>query len=242
MLGLLKSKAMYYWKPFNRRKLVRLYRPFIHKNDLCFDIGAHIGNRMDAWLQLGAKVVALEPQPSCLHYLQRRFGNHPDVTLLPLAAGATPGIHPLKISNQHPTVTTLAGAHWQRKVTNINHRIVWDEELEVTTTTLDQLIGQYGQPAFCKIDVEGYEAEVLAGLSQPIPALSFEFFSTTPLLTRQCIDRLEQLGPHRYNWSPGESLQMALPEWSGANTLLNDIANFKPGHFSGDIYAVLVRP
>ncbi|MFK7772103.1 MAG: FkbM family methyltransferase [Saprospiraceae bacterium] len=41
-------------------------------------------------------------------------------------------------------------------------------------TTLDQIIEQEGVPAFIKIDVEGYELEVIQGLNARIPLLSFE--------------------------------------------------------------------
>lgn len=239
LFGLLKSKAMYYWKPFNRRRLRRFYSQFINPDDLCFDIGAHIGNRLDAWLVLDAQVLAVEPQPTCLDYLHRHFGKHPKVTILNHAVGAQTGTLPLKISNQHPTVTTLAQADWQEKVKAINNRIVWDETIDVQISTLDHLIDQYGMPAFCKIDVEGYEAEVLAGLTRPIPTLSFEFFSFTPLITQQCIDRLEVLGAYTYNWSLGESQKLALPNWSTAKALQEHIQQYKTGHFSGDIYARL---
>ena len=145
-IGLFKSKLMYYWKPFNRRRLSKFYGTFINEGDLCFDLGAHIGNRTDAWLNIGAKIIAVEPQPSCLEYLHQRFGDSPNVVILNKAVGAETGTLPLKISNQHPTVTTLANQSWQKKVNAINQRIVWDEEINVVVVTLDQLIEEHGLP------------------------------------------------------------------------------------------------
>jgi methyltransferase, FkbM family len=241
MYGLLKSKAIYYWKPFNRKRLSNFYKSFIQSGDLCFDVGAHIGNRMDAWLNLGAQVIAIEPQPACVNYLEKRFGNHPNAKILHQALGEHPGKLPLKISNQHPTVSTFADSSWQEKVNAINDKIIWDEEIEVEMLTLDLLIEQYGIPAFCKIDVEGFEASVLAGLSQALPILSFEFFSFTPKITQDCLNQMERLGNYEYNWSPGESQRMAMEEWGEAKKLLSNIQAYKRSNFTGDIYARLIN-
>ena len=72
-LGILRSRIMYYAKPRNRQRLMRFYAPFVPAGSLCFDIGAHLGNRSDAWLRLGAKVVAIEPQPACIRFLKKHF-------------------------------------------------------------------------------------------------------------------------------------------------------------------------
>ena len=52
----------------------RFYRPFVPAGGLAFDIGAHTGNRLHAFLALGARVVAVEPQPELVARLERRFG------------------------------------------------------------------------------------------------------------------------------------------------------------------------
>jgi hypothetical protein len=51
----------------------------------------------------------------------------------------------------------------------------WDRTVDIRVSTFDDLIGKYGEPAFCKIDVEGYEAEVVRGLSKPLRTLSFGY-------------------------------------------------------------------
>ena len=40
-----------------------LYARFLRAGDLAFDIGAHVGDRISSFRRLGARVVALEPQP-----------------------------------------------------------------------------------------------------------------------------------------------------------------------------------
>ena len=74
-VGLVISLAMYYWQPGKLKQLRRFFRTYLPPNALCFDLGAHLGNRTKVWRQLGATVVAIEPQASCLQYLERRFGD-----------------------------------------------------------------------------------------------------------------------------------------------------------------------
>ncbi len=77
--GFLKSWLIYYGKPFGAFRLKKFYRAFIKPGMLCFDIGPHLGNRTSVWLQLGARVVAAEPQPVCIQYLQKKFGKNNNV-------------------------------------------------------------------------------------------------------------------------------------------------------------------
>ncbi|MEM7656721.1 MAG: FkbM family methyltransferase [Bacteroidota bacterium] len=237
-LGLLRSRLMYYGKPFNRRRLMRFYRDFVEPGDLCFDVGAHLGNRTDAWLRLGAKVVAVDPQPVCIEYLLKHFGDHPNFTLEQKAIGEVPGQMKLHISEKTPTITTLAGQDWQQAIQDkTSYKVSWDQSIPVEVITLDQLIKTYGIPAFCKIDVEDFEIQALRGLSQPIPALSFEYFSPTIDRAIACIQQMETLGQYEYNWSFGESQQMESERWLTVGDILNVFSSYTSDHRSGDVYA-----
>lgn len=55
-----------------RRQL--FYGAFVKKNDLCFDVGANMGNRITPMLNIGAKIIAIEPQEECCKYLRLKFG------------------------------------------------------------------------------------------------------------------------------------------------------------------------
>ncbi|RMG66649.1 MAG: FkbM family methyltransferase [Bacteroidetes bacterium] len=239
-LGILRSQLIYYGKPFNRRRLMRFYRDFVQPGDLCFDVGAHLGNRTDAWLRLGARVLAVDPQPACMAYLKRRFGRHPQVTLVEAAISDQPGEQNLQVSQLTPTITTLAGQEWQQAIQEkSSFRVSWDYEVRVPVYTLDQLIAQHGLPAFCKIDVEDLELPVLQGLSQPLPALSFEYFSPTIDRAIQCIEQLETLGNYTYNWSFGESQRMQRETWLPAAEMIRIFQAYTPDDRSGDVYARL---
>ncbi|MDX1410251.1 MAG: FkbM family methyltransferase, partial [Saprospiraceae bacterium] len=165
----------------------------------------------------------------------------PAVQIVPCAVAATSEPVTLHMSSRYPTITTAAGPDWQSTVRQaVSYPIEWDETIEVCSVTLDQLIAEHGIPGFCKIDVEGLEAEVFRGLTHPLPALSFEFFRETESVTRACVHRLEELGQYRYNWSKGETQRLELDLWLSAPALMRVLGQLPAAHLSGDIYAVLV--
>lgn len=240
-LGLLRSVLMYHGIPFRRRRLTRFYAQFIGPGDLCFDIGAHVGSRLRAWMPLGARIIAVEPQPECMRLLRRWFDRQPSITLVEQAVGAAPGIAELWISPRTPTVASLSPA-WIAAVQNHRgfERVRWEYTVSVPVTTLDRLIAAHGLPAFCKIDVEGHELDVLKGLTQPIRALSFEYLPIYLDATRSCVAMLAALGRYEFNISVGESHRLQAKVWLSADQCLNRLdALVRSGSGSGDIYARL---
>ena len=225
---------------FQARRMARCYRQFIQPGDLCFDIGAHLGSRIRAWSCIGARIVAVEPQPHLMRLLRLWFGDDPNVTLIEQALGAAPGEQTMLVSRRTPTVTTLSRS-WiatvQRAPGWVGTR--WETSISVPVTTLDTLIARYGEPAFCKIDVEGYELEVLKGLSRPLRCLSFEYIPAAGDFALACIERLRDLGAYEFNSSPGDSLQLRSPDWVDEATLTAWLRALPADATAGDVYARL---
>jgi len=220
-----------------------MYSQWVRPGDLVFDIGAHLGDRTIAFAGLGARVVALEPQPVLFRWLSRIAGGRDSVELLELAAGESPQTATLAISRATPSVSTLSGS-WRRKISRDNpgfRSVNWDETVEVAVTTLDELIDQFGQPVFCKIDVEGYEDRVLAGLSRPLDTVSVEFVAGALDVAISAVDRLVQLGDYRFNAIPGEKRTLLWSQWREADEIRNWFADGADGLNSGDLYARLGR-
>lgn len=222
--------------------MARLYRQFLGAGDLAFDIGAHVGSRVRAWRRLGVRVVAVEPQPDCVRVLRLFYGRDPAVTIVADAVGAAPGRARLAISTTSPTVSTMS-TEWIDTVRNDHRwsRVRWDESVDVRVVTLDELIAVHGEPAFCKIDVEGFEVAVLAGLSRPIRALSFEYLPPAHDAALAALELIEKLGPYEYNYSPVETMRFASGRWLDRSELTEVLKHHRPLGRSGDVYARIAR-
>ena len=242
LVGLLRSLAVYHAIPLRQRRLRALYGQFVSANDLVFDLGAHAGNHTRALAAIGCHVVALEPQPDFARLLRTLFARVPRVEIIESAVAEAEGKATLSVSDRTPTMTTLAVA-WRdaRAQQPLFSGVQWDRPISVETTTLDALIRRFGVPAFVKIDVEGAEPSVLAGLSHPLPALSFEYLPDAFDYTRTCVSRLAELGHYRYNWSRGETFRLAGARWMNAVELFAALDTVDARRRSGDIYVRLDR-
>lgn len=240
--GITRSLLMYHGVPGRHRRMVRFYGEFVGPGDVGFDVGAHVGSRVRAWRKLGARVVAIEPQPDLVRVLRLFFGRDSGVTLVPDAVGARSGWARLEVSSATPTVSSMS-PDWITSVVADRRfaRVRWDRSVDVAVTTLDALIVEHGEPAFCKIDVEGFEAEVLVGLTRPLRALSFEYLPAAheaALAVLDCVERLGE-GRYRYNYSPVETLRWAGDRWLDAAELVALLDRVRPAGRSGDVYARL---
>jgi FkbM family methyltransferase len=236
--GVIRSLGVYYRDRDRAEAMDRLYGQFIRPGDLAFDIGAHVGDRIAAFRRLGARVVAVEPQPALVRTLKMLYGMRSGVTIEAKAIGGSTGMIEMKINVANPTVSTASDAFvdaardaagWQGQV--------WDGAIQVPMTTLDALIAAHGEPAFIKIDVEGFEAEALAGLTRRVRALSFEFTTIQREVAHACIERCVTLGYTRFNAAVGESQQLG--EWRSAKDLVAWLDALPHAANSGDVYARL---
>lgn len=208
---------------------------------LVFDIGAHQGIKTDQYLKKGAHVICFEPQPQLATALRRKYSGDSRVVVVECALGEQEEKKPMFICSSATAISTLSN-QWK---TGRFSRETWDKTIKVTVSTLDQMIQKYGLPEFCKIDVEGYELNVLKGLSHPIKYLSFEFTQEFFANTKLCIEHLVSLGYTKFNYAIAEKEQFACPQWKHARDLIQVIENsfdttIEPNSLTGlwgDIYA-----
>lgn len=219
------------------------YSQFVGPGDVCFDVGANVGNRTKVFLRLGATVVAVEPQVECARILEQAFGGNSQFQLVEKALGERSGEAEMMIS-QVDTVSSLS-TDWIQAVKTSGRfaDISWDDKRVVNMTTLDELIQESGSPVFIKIDVEGYEYQVVKGLSQAVRVLSVEFTPEVMESTVQCIEHLSSLGEIHLNYSLGESMELCLDEWIEPDQMLDILAGQRDDHvLFGDVYVRFDAP
>lgn len=212
------------------------YSQFVKDGDLYFDVGANVGNRVAPMLRVGAKVIAVEPQKFCVKRLRSLFGNK--IVIEYTGLGAQEEIRDFYVSNQ--SVLSTFSTEQIEKTKDGRFKTSRWKPTTMRITTMDALIRKYGVPAFVKVDVEGFEFEVLKGLSTPVQMISLEY--TVPEMSNvlsDCINRLHHISDkYVYNYSVGESMKFALNEWIDYDTVIDYIQKetfIKTGF--GDIYA-----
>ena len=217
---------------FNKKKTHDVTK-LLNSGDLFFDIGAHLGDKSKQFLDKNLKAIMVEPLPQCVDQLKLKFKEKTNIEILQKAVGKTTGNMTLEINTKMPTTSTMA-KHWKSgRFSNEK----WDQKITVEMTTLDHLIKIYGEPNYIKIDVEGFELDVLWGISKKVGIISFEFTSEFLDQSINCLNHLEKIGYKKYNFSIGERRKF-FSEWSNIDDLMRQLKSEiqKDKLLWGDIY------
>jgi FkbM family methyltransferase len=236
---------LFSWLPSQRaltKRCISLYRSMLEPNQLCFDIGANLGNRVSPLLQVGAKVVALEPNEECVQTLTLRFPKalrSGQLSLIQKGVYQTEGTKSLFISADRDHVYSSMNPEHMEKYNSERQTTGYLAPCTVQVTTLDQLISEYGIPQFCKIDVEGSELAILKGLHAPISYLCFEYHTDMADEAIACIQQLSEIAPYRFNVSKQERMRLLIDRWLPLDEMIAWIHRNFPLEIRdfGDIYA-----
>ena len=227
----------------DRAKVLNFVREFVEPNALVFDVGAHVGNKSALYLSLGARVVCIEPQPSCVAELHKRYDSNQSVSIEAVGLAEKEGFLDMQICSASTTLSTFS-PEWSSRSRHRQRGSRWDRMITVQIKTLDQMVEKYGIPDFCKIDVENFELEVFKGLSRLIPCLSFEFHTETFHNAIACLDYLEKLGYDKFNCAAGEYPEFILDKWVSKQVFIQKLEDYKVIYLKkendplwGDIYA-----
>lgn len=227
IIGINNIKIIKSWFPSSKdinqlEKRRIFYSQFLKKGSLFFDIGANYGNRIEPLINLGIKIIAVEPQKECVRYLKKKYGKK--IVVLQNGLGDTNETKIMHISTNANILSSFS-EDWidSTRQSGRFKNIKWNEKREIQMTTLDNLINVYGTPDFIKIDVEGYEFEVLKGLTKPVKILSIEY--TVPERKNALIECLSYLNNLcnkniKFNYCIGENTEFFLPNWVAFDKIL----------------------
>jgi len=236
------SKARLLWVVYNRlhifrrRRELKFFSQFVKRGETCFDIGACFGEMSKIFLNLGAKkVVCVEPSNECLRQLYKSFKNNTHIIIVPKGAAEKNGQLKLYTNKDEPAIATMNNK-WRREF-RFSNNFKWTKSYKVPVTTLDLLIRKYGLPTFCKIDVEGFEKQVLKGLRQPIKYISFEFHKELLDDAYENMKYLSMLGNVKFNCVLCDEWNLKFSKWINADMLYKKLSSIDDQYLCGDIYA-----
>ena len=197
----------------NKKNEFLFLQQFYKSGELVFDVGANNGSKALLLAKGGAHIICFEPQPECIATLQANFFQHPNVIIVQKGIADTPGTLKLSICSEASTISTFSEEWKKGRFADYT----WDSTIDVEVITLEDAIKEYGTPVYIKIDVEGFEMEVLKGLKTSVPFVSFEFTVENTNRTQQCLEHLQSIGYRWFNVTIGESAYLSFDTWISAD-------------------------
>lgn len=216
----------------------KIFNEIIKIGDLVFDVGLNTGDKSNEFLNLGAKVVGFEPQIQCYNYAMNRLGDNGNFSAENIALDKSVGVGKIFISNAH-TISSMSQEFITESSKERFSEYRWDEGIDINTDTLDNMISKYGTPKFIKIDVEGYEINVLGGLSKPIEYISIEFTPEICSKTLDCIEYVNNLNENKtlYNYRYRNDVEFKYNNWITREEMEDYLKSITDYKFEfGDVY------
>jgi FkbM family methyltransferase len=223
-------------RAIQQSRLMRaFYFSLVPKGALVFDIGANVGTMTTIFASLGAQVVAIEPNSDCARHIELATSRDV-VEVLQAAVGERNGLAELEISDRKDKMSSLS-REWREAVSKGNRDYVgmWNRKVTVPMITLDSLVQRYKLPFYIKIDVEGYEEQVLKALSRCPPLLSFEFNRMFLEPALRVLDNSIFDGAS-FNYTLVDPIRFELQNWVEREELKESIRNLKNTSGLGDVF------
>jgi len=211
----------------------QFFSQFLEPGELVFEAGACRGKRTSIFAELGAEVVAIEPNSMNMQVLRQRFGATPNVELVQKALGSSLGSVELMQCDQKYTLHSYS-ADWIDAVQSSGRfgRFTWAKAEPVEMVTLDWLIDRYGVPVLICLDVEGSEYEAVRGLSVPIRMISIEWHREILEPTVLCVEYLSKLGEIKLNYTEGRACLFECKAWQEPMVVM-DLLRAMPSQIAG---------
>jgi FkbM family methyltransferase len=220
-----------------------ILKTILKENDLVFDVGCNIGVKTKEYLNEKTKVVCFEPQPSCVDYLYGYFKNNENVFIEPIGLDNKIG-ESVIYEASHNTISSMSEEFIETVKKERFKGYQWGKKINIKTDTLDNMVTKHGTPTYIKIDVEGYELNVLQGLTNPVDIISIEYTPELKKSTLNCIEYVDKLnnGKSLFNYGYREDKEFKFNEWISKDEITEYITSITDYVFEfGDVYIKLVK-
>jgi FkbM family methyltransferase len=216
---------------------MNILKTVINEGSLVFDVGCNIGSKAEEYLRFNTKVVGFEPQPKCVNALRMKFVGNTNMFIEEIGLDSKSGTSVIYEASYHSISSmSLDFINTVKKERFVDYS--WGNEIPIKVDTLDNMILKYGKPGYIKIDVEGYELNVLKGLTTPIDVISIEFNPEMCSTSIECIDYLDALnGESSYNYGSQNNGEFKFDTWVSKDDIINFIKSINDFQIEfGDIY------
>lgn len=176
----------------------------INKKILIFDIGANRGLFTDTSLRTfpNLKIITIEPNQNLFNFLVNKYKNNDSVVLMSnVVAEKNDEMIDFYMANAD-TIST-AETDWINN-SRFSKEYSWGLPIKIKSVSLDYLIEKYGTPDLIKIDVEGYELEVIKGLSNKQKEICFEWAEEQYEKINKTCEYLKNLGYSNFGFINGD--------------------------------------
>jgi FkbM family methyltransferase len=173
-------------------------------DDLIFDLGANQGEDTEFYLAKGFRVVAVEANPLLHAMLRDRLAGpiaHGQLVLLNLGIWSEAATLTFYLNEDNDHWSSFDPAYGTRRGTRYR-------SLAIPCLTAPELLRRFGVPRYLKVDIEGADRLVLAGLHglSPLPRyISVEEYGVQAILD------LAALGYRRFQILPQNDKSWAVP-------------------------------